>query len=833
MNATLKRHLTDPTSHMGLIFFAISFAVFAISVNHSVSTGDPFSVIFFINYVLTVIFFILVLIDSKAKTNRLFRFPNFTHNVLLLQLFNVSAYSLNRTLTVFQVSTNWVTAFLLLSNGLLLLHVFRRNFKVNWVSHLIVVAANLGLLFHFYESIYVLQGYVFAFIGFWFFGIPLHIFVPGLFVLVYIKVVRQFLKKSPRFWYTTLTTWIAALFLIGFMTIRFAQVDQTIADSFHTTQQPYFDNSLPSWVHVSQKLRRDWATKRALLAGFEYSSSRDMFRNRWNRRLQHDPLVVIAHFVNGNLDLPRGDRTKILRFMFDARHQTEERLWRGDKLSTTDIVTNVQLFPAHRLAYTEKTFKIHNRSKRLRNQQEALYSFYLPEGSVVTSAALWVDGKEEPAYLTTKSKADSAYQTIVGRERRDPLLLHWQEGNRVTVRVFPCTPAEDRQFKIGITTPLRKTGKQLTYENIDFEGPYWNTANESINVVAEGRLSNMDAPITFRKYGTGYQYSGPYNSRWSLSFDALPLDGSAFSFNGYTYQLQPHNGQKAAFDPGVVYLDINGAWSKRELNALWPAIRDKVVLVYANHRMERMTDDNRSDLFRLLNRQNYSLFPFQKIADPDRALVVSKGSQLTPTLSDLENSPFLDQLAAFFKDRNTPVRLYTVGNELSPYLKTLQEFRSIQVERGSADQLARLLRDGEFATYPERENVIVNQYGQFQIVKSVGEAPASSAPDHLMRLFAYNDLMRTIGKDYSRKKERAEEWIPAAKEAYVVTPVSSLIVLETQEDYDRFDIKKSKNSLQNAAIGDSGAVPEPHEWLLILLAVVMAVWLYFRQNGVV
>jgi len=63
----------------------------------------------------------------------------------------------------------------------------------------------------------------------------------------------------------------------------------------------------------------------------------------------------------------------------------------------------------------------------------------------------------------------------------------------------------------------------------------------------------------------------------------------------------------------------------------------------------------------------------------------------------------------------------------------------------------------------------------------------------------------------------------------VVTPISSLIVLETQKDYDRFDIKKSKNSLDNASIGNSGSIPEPHEWLLIVLVFGMLVWFYVRR----
>ena len=72
-----------------------------------------------------------------------------------------------------------------------------------------------------------------------------------------------------------------------------------------------------------------------------------------------------------------------------------------------------------------------------------------------------------------------------------------------------------------------------------------------------------------------------------------------------------------------------------------------------------------------------------------------------------------------------------------------------------------------------------------------------------------------------------DELIDRAKEAYVVTPVSSLVTLETQKDYERFDIEApGKNSLKNASIKQSGAVPEPHEWVLIAICLAFAVVLY-------
>jgi hypothetical protein len=54
--------------------------------------------------------------------------------------------------------------------------------------------------------------------------------------------------------------------------------------------------------------------------------------------------------------------------------------------------------------------------------------------------------------------------------------------------------------------------------------------------------------------------------------------------------------------------------------------------------------------------------------------------------------------------------------------------------------------------------------------------------------------------------------------------------LETQRDYDRFDIKDSNNSLRNASMSSRGAVPEPHEWALIILATVVLFYIKFRPR---
>ena len=101
----------------------------------------------------------------------------------------------------------------------------------------------------------------------------------------------------------------------------------------------------------------------------------------------------------------------------------------------------------------------------------------------------------------------------------------------------------------------------------------------------------------------------------------------------------------------------------------------------------------------------------------------------------------------------------------------------------------------------------------------------------MLRLFTYNHMMQQIGSYYFNDNFINHDLLAEAQKAYVISPVSSLIVLETQQDYDRFNIKDSKNaSLRNASMHGSGSVPEPHEWFLIIMVATVAVYLYFRPN---
>ncbi|MGV3540596.1 MAG: hypothetical protein ACO1OQ_12360, partial [Rufibacter sp.] len=117
--------------------------------------------------------------------------------------------------------------------------------------------------------------------------------------------------------------------------------------------------------------------------------------------------------------------------------------------------------------------------------------------------------------------------------------------------------------------------------------------------------------------------------------------------------------------------------------------------------------------------------------------------------------------------------------------------------------------------------VVLGESGTLITKTAAEQIAAANAPDHLLRLFAYNHLLQQIGPNYFQQDYLEQNLIEEAAQANVVSPLSSLVVLEKKEDYERFGIEENKNSLGNASVNSAGAVPEPHEWLLIILVIVV------------
>ena len=819
----------------GILLIILSTFIFMLPEMNLIHPGSNSDFgIFFFCYSIAIGYMIAMMVRGFMK----FKWKVFTASLNYMTclhiLLLISAFALNRELPIFEKSVPWVCTALAFLCITLLMLTLRHNLPA-FLQHVLFFLNGAGFVMLVYFAIYLLPYYGIGFVASFFFGISLHVFAPLFLILSSLLHFTKAFKENKSFIYTFLGGICLALIIAAGFIIQWDKANKKI--NYILNDHIVNESDLPAWVNLSRQLPKNAFMEKVIKAGLVYSTPDKNSGNFWrmpqgsfDESRKHDPLVMTSALLAGTPDFTRKERISILESMYDSRHHAQERLWSGDMLETANVISNVRIYPDYRMAYTEKILSIRNNGMkdRWRPAQEAIYTFHLPEGGVISSLSLWIEGKEEKGIMTTKSKADSAYKTIVGVEKRDPSVVHWQEGNTVSVRVFPCTPEENRRFKVGITSPLRKEGNSLIYENIHFKGPDAGKATESVQVNFTMKPGNPDMPAGFTASAEHtFKTEKKYEPDWNISLDAVPVSTQGFSFNGKSYLVEDYKKKYESFSPSAIYLDINNSWSQQEFDEVWKAAGKHKVYV-SDGDMILLDDANRQEVFSKLASHNFSLFPLHKITDPSHALLVTKSTAVSPNLGDIKESAFSSALIAGLK-AHEEIKMFSLVPQLSPYLKTLKELRYFRYDEGNPARLDSLLKNGKFISQQEDSSAIVLDISQTRMVESSGMV-STGGPDHLMRLFAYNDIMKKVSRQYFNPEASNEEAIAEALEAYVVSPVSSLIVLETQKDYDRFNITESKNSLQNASMKSAGAVPEPHEWMLIILSLAAVSFLLLRSR---
>ena len=817
--------LQDLAYVVGLVLLGLSVGVLLLPQQWS---SDSFAV-FLLHYGLAIGYAIFLAAHGRLRWWLFGARPaDYPTLLLSLLLWTVSCFALNREMDIFKPSAVWLDVHLAISGAACIAYAWKERLPAAVRGGLYFVLAATALLFAYY-ALCTLPMFVAGVMLFWFFGLPLHGLIAVIFTVYLGLILRREVLASPRQRlpvYAGLTLpLVAVLWFAGSWFVLNNQVVNALQ-----AVEIQGDTSLPRWVGVSQRLKNTPTTGKMLEAiadGTKQRRSGDLMNMLFmanNNADQNDPLLQIAGAVSPMPNLSRDECSSIYTSLYDGRRLQEERLWSGNNLETKTVNNKVLLDPGHRLSYTEKTLTVGHKMigpEGGPNTQEAIYTFFLPEGGVVTALSLWINDREEPALLTSKSKAKEAYTTIVGRERRDPAVVHWQEGNTVQVRVFPVTPEMPRRFKIGITAPLRLNQDKLGYQNVSFDGPpaLLATEKDSLFFLRTGVFT--DVPAFFQQGPTAATYDGLYRHRWSAACRASPLARSTFSFDGKNYAVAPYEPQAENFHPEAIYLDLNWAWSTADWAAVRPLLRTATVYVPTATGFETLTDENAQRLFNKAKQLRFSLFPFHRIEAPDQALVIAQSAHPTPRPADLGDASFRQALKAM--SGRPPVRVFHLGaDEPSAYLQALAEARTIRCQQGDLADLQKALSAETFQQNAEDAHTVLLPAAGLLITERDTIMPAGKAPDHLFRLFAYQRILR----DYGLQQGEPEHLVRLAEQAYIVTPVSSLVTLESQADYDRFQIKPTEvlNSLGNASLDNAGSVPEPHEWALILMLGVAVLW---------
>jgi XrtN system VIT domain protein len=826
----------DPRYIAGLVCIVLSLGSFLLTPlegkNGLIGNGS-----FWICHIVTLVFWAIMTFSKKAKTQWFDTKIDYT--LQLVVLMQIGAFALNSMFEeVFPPSVLWLQIVLVV-HCLTLLSFSLRDWLTENIMFALFFIMGLGFVLDAYFFILTLPLSVIGIAMVWFFGITLYACAPILKVIyeiVFLVKTNAFNLVFKRFFFGGMATAVAA---VGIFTFGWVSLVNKTAKALGDNNNP-----LPTWVRVAQVLPPSVLTEK-LLKSEVPTIDNSMFLNfsRLGERI-HDPIMIIANWLKPIPQMDDSDRANALKSIFDARTQAEQRLWAGDNIRVEGVKTGIELHPEHRLAYTEKVINLKNIATDQGRWaiEEAIFTFHLPEGGVVTSSSLWVDGEERPAFLTTRGKADSAYKAVVGVERRDPSVVHWQEGNTVTVRVFPCTPELPRQFKLGFTTPLRKSGDKLVYENIVFDGVLADGVTDSLTLNYTEKTENTEG-IVFTKKENNQTGKANAQTNWAFTIPCPPLSASVFSFDKKSYQVEEAPPQYEAFDAQEIYLDINAAWTETECNKIIELARGKPVFMCSKTGFVQVTASK--NLFDELHDANFSLFPIHKVKNSEKALIITKNKLFSPDFTALKGSLFSKEMSETLPNTGQ-IRVFCLDNRYSTYFNTLRQMRVINADGGSFDDLKRLVFiEKIFHSNTETASKLNIESAQMSIVEYVETKKFPSLPqpktpntdEHLLRLFGYNKILSIVGKNYFQKDYDLKPLADLAEKAYVVSPVTSLIVLETEADYERFGIKKGdKKSLGNAVLkqataSKSGAAPEPTEWLLIGLAFGVILFFIRKQQA--
>ena len=68
--------------------------------------------------------------------------------------------------------------------------------------------------------------------------------------------------------------------------------------------------------------------------------------------------IIISNGLTHDLDISDDDRLNILRTLYGNRHKATAKLWSGKDLSTSEVLTNIRVYPEYRIAYMEKIISV-------------------------------------------------------------------------------------------------------------------------------------------------------------------------------------------------------------------------------------------------------------------------------------------------------------------------------------------------------------------------------------------------------------------------------------------------------------------------------------------
>lgn len=489
-------------------------------------------------------------------------------------------------------------------------------------------------------------------------------------------------------------------------------------------------------------------------------------------------------------------------------------------------------------ATTQMDIELFNPNNRILDGE---LNFSLHESQVVTGFAIDINEKMREGVVVEKQKGRVAYENTI-RRKVDPGLLEITEGNNYRVRVYPMPAKGSRKIRIDVHQNLIPVDKGLEY----FLPLHFQNSIDRFSTNIEVRQSLL-APVAgpgllkdqiFSTKGTAYflEWSSQnFVPDGSLAF-SIPIDeaGTSICVDDSNYfaarvRLPPAEEKKHAVDRVAVFWDISSSASKRDIEKEIKFLESYVrlsspesleIICFSNdiHDMRLFT----SPANRLSIIKNYL-----------RSQIYDGGTQMGILDCSKYNADefflFSDGISNFgesqMKLSDKPVYCISTSSSTDPfllrYLASASGGKYIDMQSSPVESSIKFLEQGEWNFFKEEHSagitdpvINLSKGWLFIIGKAEGKtgdiavALRSGTVQKIETISIRNsyqcdsaDLKKTWAAVRYRKLREAYnrdegEIMALAKKYTLVTPNTSLIVLDNLDDYFQYDITPPQDLLE-------------------------------------
>lgn len=469
---------------------------------------------------------------------------------------------------------------------------------------------------------------------------------------------------------------------------------------------------------------------------------------------------------------------------------------------------------------------------------EGEFNFPLAEGQTVSRYALDINGKLREGVVVEKEKGRVTFEKKV-REGVDPGLLEMTSGNNFRTRIYPFSPKGTRRVVVACEQELTSSNGKRFYSlpmqtdskiaNFTLETNVRNEPNEP--VVSQGSISG----VKFNSKDQGFVSQlvrknitlkkGLFLEFPQSDFPKIYTENAGLDTYFYIYSpVKPKNVLEKAKPSGVtVIYDVSSSSQDRNLDrdfdflesyAQAQGISD-VRLVTFSYRQHLDTMCKVKDVRKIIRTDTPIFDGATQLGSVDLSkfgtdeilffsdgmgnigkdtLSPAKGSVITINSNPMADHNFLRLVA--LKNGGTYVNLCSLNNAEAVNLLTHQEFQFIKAKY-DADRISEV--------YPSVSTRVIESFSISGIMKSkeadiilyygFGNRVTDSVTCHVSAIdpVRANNVKRIWAQkklaelDFDSEKNKWEI-IELSKQYGIVTRNTSLIVLETVNDYVRYEI---------------------------------------------